>query len=157
MKKRIYIETSFVSYLTNPISRDLVLAAHQEISQEWWRKKRKGYLLLSSSLTHKEASEGNPECARKRIEILSEIGLVEITQEAIDFSKELIKLAIIPDKANHDALHIAIATVNHVDFLLTWNCRHIANAIIQKKIAKVAKALGHETPYICTPIELMGE
>lgn len=157
MKKRIYIETSFISYLTNPISRDLVLAAHQEISQEWWRKKRKGYLLLSSSLTHKEASEGNPEYSRKRIEVLNEVSLLDITQEAIDLSKELIKLAIIPDKANHDALHIATATVNQVDFLLTWNCRHIANAIIQKKISKIAKSFGYETPYICTPIELMGE
>ncbi|MBF0548684.1 MAG: type II toxin-antitoxin system VapC family toxin [Candidatus Riflebacteria bacterium] len=156
MKMKIYIETSFISYLVGRRSKNLVLAAYQELSQEWWEKRSGKYDLFSSQITFNEASIGDPEVSQKRLEILQKIPFITITSEVIELSEKIINSGVIPKKATPDALHISIATVFGMDFLLTWNCRHIANATIQKIISQICLSSGFEMPTICTPIELLG-
>lgn len=153
----VYIETSIVSYLTARFSRDLVTAAHQQITQEWWAKRRAGFALFVSQLVVQEASVGDAEMARRRLEQLQAIPLLEINQEVENLARRLVVDGVLPKKAAVDALHIAVATVHGMDYLLTWNCKHIANAEMQNKVAAVCRESGFEPPVICTPEELLGE
>lgn len=157
MKARIYVETTIFSYLTAKPSRDLVIAAHQQITQEWWEARRHTFDLFISELVIREAGAGNEDAAQKRLEALKEIDLLELNEEALYLAGELVQRGPIPERAKEDALHIALATVHGMDYLLTWNCRHIANAEMRKGVASVCNFLGYDTPVISTPEELMGE
>jgi hypothetical protein len=155
MADRVYIETTFVSYLTARPGRDLVFAAHQQISEEWWDTRRTSYELCVSQLVVGEAGAGDPQAAQKRLELLKDMTLLETTPEALALAKELIGAGALPEKAADDALHIAIAATNGVPFLLTWNCRHLANATMRPLIDAVCAAVGLKAPIICTPEELL--
>jgi hypothetical protein len=156
MKPKVYIETTVVSYLTARPSRDLIIAAHQQLTQEWWENRRLDFDLYASQLVIQESSAGDALMAQKRLEILNEIPLIDVNREAIFLSRTLIERGPIPEKAAVDALHIAVATVNGIDYLLTWNCKHIANAEMQAAVAKICRGAGYEPPIICTPEELLG-
>jgi len=156
MKPKVYVETTVVSYLAAPPSRDLIIAAHQQITREWWQG-RKRFDLYVSQIVAQEAGGGNPEAASSRLKTLEGISVLELTPESRDLAERLLTQGPIPEKAALDALHIAIAVVNGMDFLVTWNCTHIANAAMRIMIEAVCRSLGYEPPVICTPEELMEE
>jgi predicted nucleic acid-binding protein len=156
MKPRVYIETTIVSYLTARPSRDLVLAAEQEITREWWGG-RLVYDLFISQLVLDEAGAGNADAAALRLNVLGEAVLLDTTEDAISLGRYLLEAGGLPVKAAADALHIAIAAVHGLDYLLTWNCTHIANARKRGKIDSLCRAAGYDPPIICTPLELEEE
>ncbi len=155
MNPKVYLETSAISYLVARPSRDLIVAANQQVTHEWWNTRRSQFDLFISQIVIDEAGEGDLEAAQQRLEKLQNISLLELRAEALDLSKKFLHQNTIPAKASQDALHIAVATIYGLDYLLTWNCKHIANAVILKKIAKIAAEEGYELPTICTPFELM--
>lgn len=155
MKPRVYLETTIVSYLTSRESSELLLAAHQEATKDWWNDHRVDYELYVSEAVVVEAGGGDPQAAQRRLEVLAGLPKIEISDTARDLARELIAHIPLPSKAQLDALHIAAATTNGMDYLLTWNCRHIANAAIRHRIEGVCRLGGYEPPTICTPLELM--
>ena len=157
MKETVYIETSVASYYVSKPSRDLVIAARQEITREKWPRIFASFELHISALVIQEAEQGDTEAAQKRIAAISKIPVLSISDEAERLASLLIKDGPIPEKCPEDALHIAIATVNGMDFLLTWNFAHINNAQMKAKITSVIKAEGYQCPTICSPEELLGE
>ncbi len=157
MIERVYIETSIVSYLTAKPNRDLVIAAHQQITHDWWGLRRLTFELCISQLVLDEAGGGDPVAAQDRLEVLKPMLVLETTKEAINLAKELLKVGALPAKAANDALHIAIAATMDVTYLLTWNCRHLANANKFGHIRTVNTMLGLFVPALVTPLELIGE
>lgn len=155
MKRKIYVETSVISYLTARPSKTIIGAAHQQITLAWWEL-RSDYELLVSQSVWQECAAGDPAAAQKRLAALEGIPVLAVTQDMIRLAQALIEQTIIPARAIEDALHIAVSTLHHVDFLLTWNCRHIANPVMQEKIAVYLAELGLFLPIICTPEELLG-
>lgn len=145
MKTSIYVETSIVSYLTAWPKRDLVLAAHQEVTREWWAK-RAAFDLYVSQLVLDEAGAGDASAATDRLEALRDLPLLELTAEATALGRNLLREAALPSKAAADALHIALAAVHGMDCLLTWNCAHIANATMRPKIEAICRSNGFEPP-----------
>ena len=155
-KETVYVETTVVSYLTAWLSRDLIRAAHQQITQEWWQHRRKDFEIYVSEFVINEASAGDAEAAEKRLEALENILLLDVSADVENLAKKLIADKALPAKAVTDALHIAVAAVHGINYLLTWNCKHIANAEMQKAIEKVCEDRGCKCPIICTPEELLG-
>lgn len=155
MAERVYIETTVVSYLTARPSRDVVIAGHQQITQEWWDKRRTSYELCVSQLVLDEAGAGDTLAAQEPLVALQSMLVLETTAESLELAKELLQAGALPAKAAEDALHIAVAATNVVPFLLTWNCRHLANALMRPIIEKACSAMGFKAPIICTPEELL--
>jgi predicted nucleic acid-binding protein len=156
MKARVYLETTIPSYLTAWPSRDIVRAAEQEMTREWW-KSRDAFDLYVSELVLDEVGAGDPKAAAQRLESLAGIQLLGMTGEAETLGAELVTQAALPQRAAIDALHIALAAVHGMNYLLTWNCKHIANAMMRGKIEKICRNAGVEPPIICTPMELLEE
>ncbi len=156
-KKSVYIETSIISYLTSRSSRDLVAAAWQSETARWWELQRPTFDLYVSELVAREAARGDSVAAAKRLAVVQELPLLHISEEVIRFSNALVESSIVPTRAADDAIHIALAAVHGVDFLLTWNCRHIDNAVAKIEIRRMCVKSGYQCPEICTPSELMGE
>ena len=157
MRKVVYIETSIVSYLTAQPSRDLRAAAWQQITAQWWAHERDKYDLCVSALVVAEASQGDPEASRKRLQVLADLPELTVDDEVERFAAELIAGGGVPNAAEGDAVHIAIAAVHEVDYLLTWNCRHIDNAATKPIIRSLCAVAGYACPEICTPLELLSE
>lgn len=157
MKATVYLETTIVSYLAARPSRDLVVAAHQEITWEWWDTRRGAYDLRVSQQVVDEAGAGDPTLAGRRLELLRGIPLVELNEETGEVAKALTEEGPVPAGEFRDAVHIAVATVHRVDYLLTWNCSHIANAHMRAGIAATCQRHGYREPVICTPEELLEE
>jgi len=157
VKQKVYVETSFVSYLTSRPSRDLIVAAQQQVTREWWQLRRLQFDLHISQLVLQESGKGEKEAASKRLRVIQNFQVLELRSEALELAESFITQNALPQKAADDALHIALATIYGIDYLLTWNCKHMANAEIQKKIAKISLEQGYEIPTICTPYGLMGE
>ena len=155
MKAKVYIETTVISYLTAHLNRDVVIAGHQKITRDWWQTRRERFELVASQLVMREASAGDSRAARKRLESLATLTLLEVTEEAVTLAQELLATGAVPEKATEDALHLAIAVTNGVEYLLTWNCKHLANATLRTKIEDVCRAAGYEPVIICTPEELL--
>ncbi len=157
MRKTVYIETSIVSYLTALPSRDLRAAAWQQITAQWWQQERARYELCTSALVVKEAAQGDPEAAQRRLAILSDLYKLTVDDEAERLADRLTEGGGVPVGAEGDALHIAVAAVHEVDYLLTWNCRHIDNAATKPIIRSICAVEGYPCPEICTPVELLSE
>jgi hypothetical protein len=155
MADRVYIETTVVSYLTAKPNRDVVIAGHQQTTHEWWDTRRGNYELCVSQLVLKEAGAGDSEAAQERLGVLKGMTLLETSAQALDLAKELIQAGALPAKAADDALHIAVASMNGIPYLLTWNCRHLANATMRPLIETVCAGKGVKAPIICTPEELL--
>lgn len=153
MKPRVYVETSVLSYLTSWPSRDLVQAAHQRITAEWWAGRERFELFISEAVLV-EAGRGDPDAAKRRLAAAEGLSSLVATTEAQGLASALVQAAAIPAKAAVDAAHVAIATVHGMGFLLTWNCTHIANAVMREKIEEVCRRTGFKPPVICTPEEL---
>lgn len=154
-KPKIHLETTIVSYLTAWLSRELVMAANQQTTREWWTNRKDSFDLYVSQTVIEEASAGDSDAARRRLEVLAAIPRLDITDEATALAKALIAQVPLPPRAQADALHIAVAAVHGMNYLLTWNCAHIANATLRPHIETVCRAAGCEPPVICTPQELL--
>jgi hypothetical protein len=157
MKPKIYLETSFVSYLSSRISRDIVTAAHQQITWEWWDLRRQNYDLFISQLTVDEASKGDPDTAKKRNEMIFELPILELNEAVLILAQDFIAKKVIPPLYIDDAFHVSIAAIHGMNYLLTWNYKHSANAEMRDKIEEICYNSGYINPIICTPEELMGE
>jgi predicted nucleic acid-binding protein len=153
----VYIETSIISYLTARPSRDVIGIARQQLTQQWWETQRSLFDLVASPLVGDEASRGDPEAASRRLQIVKGLRLIHSTTEVRAFTKLILTQGALPGKAADDALHIALAAVHGIDYLLTWNCRHIDNARTKPRIRRLCQQEGYSFPEICTPEELMGD
>ena len=154
MPASVYIETSVISYYTARSSRDLVAAARQTITQEWWEEARNRFDLYISTVVIAEAKTGDPLAAQRRMAAIADLSVLDVNDAAEDLAKQLIAQKLIPATSEEDALHIALATVHGMDFLVTWNFRHINNAEIKARITAAIEALGYESPILCSPEEL---
>ena len=152
-KPKLYLETRISSYLTARQSRDVIQLARQQITTEWWNSRLNDFDVFISQIVIDEANSGDPDAARKRIKAMRSFPLLEITDEVTDLAEIILGKGVIPEKGARDATHIAISVCHEMNFLLTWNCRHIANAEKIKTLEKICKSEGHELPVICTPEE----
>ena len=157
MKPKIYIENSIISYLTADPSLDIITAARQALTRQWWNEKRFDYELYISEFVLSEAGAGDPEMATRRLEAITGIAEIELTETAAEFAEILVSEGPLPQKAALDALHIAVAVSGGIEYLLTWNFAHLANATIRSQIERKCRSMGYEPPIICTPEELLGE
>ena len=155
MNPTVYIETSVLSYLAARPSRDVVLAGYQQVTREWWTNARERFELVASELVAKEARAGDADAARARVELLESVTLLDATDDAVELTRKLLDLGAVPWKAADDAAHIAIAVTNGIDYLVTWNFRHIANAAMRSRIERACRSAGYQPAIICTPNELM--
>ena len=155
MKPKVYVETTVISYLASRPSRDLIMAANQQVSEVWWASRRKDFDLFVSEIVVQEASVGDTVASQKLLELLNAIPLLALSKEALELAHRLVDHQAIPSRAAEDALHIAVATVNGMDYLVTWNFKHIANATMRSRIEYVCRLNGYEPPVICSPQELL--
>jgi len=151
------MKPSVISYLTGRPSRDMVLAAHQELTREWWERRSSEFELLVSELVHEEAAKGDQDAADKRLQAIDSLSILQINDPAINLAEQLVQKGPIPEKSGADAIHIAVSAVNGVDYLLTWNCKHLANATLRHQLEICVENAGYACPVICTPEELMEE
>ena len=155
MSSTVYLETSIISYLTSRPSRDLITAANQQLTHDWWDDYRQNFDLFISQFVINECSEGDTIAAQERLHVLANIRQLDVTSTVENLAEELLKRVPLPEKAEVDALHIAVATVHGIEHLLTWNCTHIANAAFRPRIEAICRLFEYEPPTICTPQELM--
>jgi len=154
---RIYIESTIPSYVVARPARDLLQAARQQTSKDWWELKRQQHELFTSEIVLAEISEGETFMAQQRLEVMRDIKLLRLTDDAEALTRRILDSGLLPLDADRDAAHIALATIYEMDILLSWNCRHIANASIQARLRRLAEQMGFALPVLCTPDELTGE
>ena len=152
----MYVETTIVSYLAARPSRNLIVRAHQELTRRWWRQ-RAAFEVFASPLVVEEAGRGDVAARIRRQRFLRDLPLLEITDDTRAVGRQLLASGPLPAQAEGDALHIGVAAVHGMEYLVTWNCRHIANAWMRSQIEEVIRELGHEPPVLCTPEELLEE
>jgi hypothetical protein len=157
MPRRIYIETTIPSYLTARPSRDIVQAARQQLTREWWDAERRNYDLCISQIVSDEAAAGDAAAAQRRMAVIDTLPLLDLTFEVDGLAETIMQSGLLPASASRDAVHIAVTAVHQVHFLLTWNCRHIANATIFRDLQRIIMSAGYDMPVICTPEELLGD
>lgn len=157
MPRRVYIETTIPSYLTARPSRDIVQAARQQLTREWWDLERRNYDLCISQIVLDEAAAGDAEAAQRRMAVIDTLPLLDLTFEVDGLAETIMQSGLLPASASRDAVHIAVTAVHQVHFLLTWNCRHIANATIFRDLQHIIMSAGYDVPVICTPEELLGD
>jgi hypothetical protein len=154
---RIYIESTIPSYAVARPARDLLQAARQQLTRDWWDLQRERHELFTSQIVLDEIAAGEREMAKRRLELVAGLAVLDLTPAAETLADHILHSGLLPADADGDAAHIALATVHKVDILLTWNCRHIANAAIVGRLRRLAEARGHTLPEIYTPEELLGE
>jgi hypothetical protein len=155
MKPTVYIETTIIGYLAMRLSGALRTAANQQMTRDWWDNHRERYDVLISRFVVEECSKGDPAAAKERQVYLSGIPILELSSEVKALADALLSGVPLPEKATVDAFHISVAVANGVEFLLTWNCKHIANPALRPRIERICRETGYEPPVICTPLELM--
>lgn len=154
---RIYIESTIPSYVVARPARDLLQAARQQLTKDWWDFQRAQHELFTSQVVLDEITAGEAGMAQQRLGAMTGIDLLELTDEAKALTKAILASGLLPPQADRDAAHIALATVHEMEILLSWNCRHIANAAIQARLRRLVEKSGHSLPVLCTPDELAGE
>jgi endonuclease III-like uncharacterized protein len=152
---RIYIESTIPSYVVARPARDLLQAARQQLTRDWWDLQREKHEIFISQVVLDEIAFGEKAMARLRLELLQRVPLLQVTDEAKVLARKILTSGLLPATADRDAAHIALASVYEMDILLSWNCRHIANAALQARLRRLADAAGFTLPVICTPEELM--
>jgi len=153
----VYIETTIVSYLVARPSRDLILAAHQQLTRDWWGEQRLEYRCVTSEEVLQEAARGEPQMSQQRLTALTGLIALRVDEPLRALARGIIKESLLPPAATSDAIHAAAASFHGMDYLLTWNCRHLANPHLQKNLRALMAKRGLVLPEICTPIELMGD
>ena len=157
MKPRVYLETTVVSYLTARGSRDVVQVAHLEITRQWWEKRRDDFDVYVSQVVVREASQGDPDAAARRLAAIENLPRLDVTVEVEALAQALVAEGPLPEKAADDAVHLALAAVHEMDYLLTWNCTHLANAEMMVGVRRLLEDKGYTPPVVCMPEELLGE
>ncbi len=157
MKQKVYIETSVVSYLSGRISRDVIIVGRQEITREIWPLLIEHFDCYISALVREEIERGDPGAAASRLATLKEIDTLTTSDEARDLAKAIVVNGLIPSRFPEDALHIAIAAMHGLDYVLTWNFKHLNNVQTKVKIADFIEDCGYEPPLVCSPDELFGD
>ena len=155
MKQRVCVETRVIISLASRPARDSIVAAHQELTREWWEVRSGRFELVISELVEQEAGAGDPHASRSRLAAIEGIAILTLSDDAVSIAERLVGSGPIPREAAADALHIAVAAVNGIDYLLTWNCKHLANALLRVQIGALLEDAGYACPVICTPEELM--
>jgi hypothetical protein len=155
MKPTVYLETTIIGYLAMRVSGVLRIAANQQTTRDWWDNHRGSFDLVVSRFVVDECSDGDPVAAKERLAYLEEIPLLEISDDVNALATSLVSGVPLPEKAAIDALHISVAAVNGVEYLLTWNCKHIANPSMRPQIESICRDMGFEPPVICTPQEML--
>jgi hypothetical protein len=156
MNKSVYIESSVISYLTARPSRDLIVSAYQQITREWWETELEKYKCFISDFVIDEISRGDSESASERLKVVKEFKKIGLNETVLNLVKEYNKVLDIPSKAQLDLFHLAISVGNGMDFILSWNFKHIANAYVRETLYETNSRLNLRTPTICTPEELIG-
>jgi predicted nucleic acid-binding protein len=133
----------------------VVAAARQLLTRKWWETERPNYELVTSQYVLDEAADGDAEVASVRLAALAGVPLLPVENSILSIADEILRKAILPRSASVDALHIAMVAHHQVDYLLTWNCSHIANAKILPMVFDVLDGRGLPRPIICTPEELL--
>ena len=155
MKPRVYVETTVISYLAARPARDVVVAGRQQSTRDWWMTASQRFELVVSALVRQEAGAGDPDAVRARLALLDPLGSLDVGAEAQELAERLVDADAVPASAQRDAVHIAVAATNGVQYLVTWNLRHIANAVVRPRIEAACRQAGFDPPVICTPDELM--
>ena len=155
MNPPVYVETTVISYLTALPARDVVVAGHQQSARDWWTTAAHRYELVVSEVVRQEAGLGDPDTVRARLAVLASLATLDATAEAEALAEVLVRTAAAPQAAIRDAAHIAVAAANGVEYLVTWNFRHIANAVTRPLIESACRRAGFQPPVICTLEELM--
>jgi hypothetical protein len=146
-----------LSYLVANPSRDSILAAHQQLTRQWWQDERQRYRCVTSAEVLKEAGLGDAEMSRRRLEALSGLTVLAVDKPARSLAEEILAAGILPSAAISDSIHAVVAAQNGVNILLTWNCRHLANPHLLARLRMFMAARGLVLPEVCTPIEIVGE
>lgn len=152
----VYLETTFVGHIVGRPHPDPVVAARQTTTRAWWALESARYELYVSHLVLDECAGGDPSAAAERLQEIQTIDLLAATPEVDALAKALIAGKAIPASEPRDAFHVAVAAVHGMNYLLTWNFKHIANASLRHRIERICREAGFEPPIICTPDELMG-
>jgi predicted nucleic acid-binding protein len=155
MKPTVYVETTVISYLTARPSRDLIIAAHQQITHEWWEMALPHFEVFVSPIVLDEISRGDEQAAKLRLEKVSSFPLLEVLPEVRNLAESYFSAIEIPEKARADSYHLALTTWHGMDFMISWNCTHIVSGRVKKIIEEINSVYGIRTPLICTPEELM--
>ena len=157
MPKCAYVETTIFSYLAARPSGDLVTAAHQRVTAEWWSSAPTRYDLVASVVVLQEVRAGDPALAERRTVLLGDLPLLGLTSESRRLAKHLLTAGLVPPNSTADAEHVALATIGTVDYLVTWNLRHLAGAVIRRRLENALRKLGFDPPTLCTPEELLAD
>ena len=152
-----YIETTIPSYYTARNARSILQASRQLATREWWDGGCSGFDLVTSTETLNEAGEGDLEMAEARLALLRGMRTVPVTEEASDVARMLVATGLVPAIASPDAVHIALASVHQIDFLVTWNFKHIANPHIRERMRAKINETGYRMPVMCSPEELLND
>jgi hypothetical protein len=152
-----YIETTIPSYYTARNTRSILQASRQLATREWWDGGCSGFDLVTSTETLNESREGDPEMAHLRVCLLQRVRIIPVTSEAADLARLLVASGLVPMAAAPDAVHIALASVHQIDFLVTWNFKHIANPYIRERLRTKINDSGYRMPVMCSPEELIND
>lgn len=155
MKQTVYIETSVISYLTSKPSNDLVVSAHQKVTYDWWHKTKSKFNCFISQFVIDEISKGDKNASLKRIKSISDLPSLDYNPLIEDLASVYIQLLNIPAKSKLDAYHLSTAVLFEIDYLLSWNCKHISNAVVSNKINEYNYKNSLFMPILCTPLSLM--
>jgi predicted nucleic acid-binding protein len=155
MKLPVYVESSVISYLTARPSRDLVVAARQEVTRQWWNDAADRFELLVSPMVWDELTQGDPQAAELRMRALQGLRVLPLTDEVVRRVDGLSSALGLPEKALADVYHIAYCVAHEVDFLATWNCAHIANPHVLRRLRDLSHEQGFFLPTIVTPDALL--
>jgi hypothetical protein len=155
VKEKVYVETSVVSYLCSRPSRDLVVAAMQQMTREWWETHRRRYDCFVSDVVIEEIGHGDKDAAARRQPATAGLAVLAVNDAVVRLADHLMKQSKLPPDREDDVLHVAIATVHGMDYLLTWNCAHIANPHWLKKFDQIIRKQGYAMPLVCTPQALL--
>jgi predicted nucleic acid-binding protein len=155
MRKRAYIDTTVVSYLTARPSRDLIIAAHQESTRNLWTNLIDKYDTFVSALVYQEAASGNSGQAKLRLEAIQQFRMLDVDDESKELAEMIIAGKGIPREYPEDALHIALAAVNGMDIIVTWNFAHMNNPFTKRSVRKIVEQAGYACPELCSPDELL--
>jgi hypothetical protein len=155
VKKRIYLETTVVSYVTAKPSRDIIVAGHQGATRELWPQLSMNYETYVSALVFEEARRGDTDQAHIRLAAIEPFPMLDVDDEAQSLAEKIILRRAVPAEYPEDALHIAVAAVNGMEVILTWNFAHLNNPFTRKMVRQVVEGEGYECPEICSPEELL--
>ena len=151
----VYLETTIPSYLAAHPSRDLVIAAHQQITHEWWRTAPERFDLYVSEAVLDEIQAGDPDAVARRLEMVERLPVLAFSDDVASLVQAYDQRLGFVGRARTDLLHIAFSVAYEIDYLVTWNCRHLAKGETIRRLADANVELGRFTPVIVTPEELL--